>query len=138
MDGLRLRGARRRDVDGRHDRPDTCRSLSAASQSLASIFSTTGSPRVGQPAFKTILQLLRRPPRNQRESVRDYVEIMRSVGTTLEWDEQAHRDYAMQAWERGGGEASNLGMARQIGAIINSGDRTQEPSELLQHAGHPC
>ncbi|MEI1205880.1 alpha/beta hydrolase, partial [Pseudomonas aeruginosa] len=51
---------------------------------------------------------------------------MRSVGTTLEWDEQAHRDYAMQAWERGGGEASNLGMARQIGAIINSGDRTQE------------
>lgn len=94
--------------------------------SLASIFSTTGSLRVGQPAFKTILQLLRRPPRNQRESVRDYVEIMRSVGTTLEWDEQAHRDYAMQAWERGGGEASNLGMARQIGAIINSGDRTQE------------
>ncbi|MGA4816156.1 alpha/beta fold hydrolase [Pseudomonas aeruginosa] len=76
--------------------------------SLASIFSTTGSLRVGQPAFKTILQLLRRPPRNQRESVRDYVEIMRSVGTTLEWDEQAHRDYAMQAWERGGGEASNL------------------------------
>ncbi|MGV8268119.1 alpha/beta fold hydrolase, partial [Pseudomonas aeruginosa] len=50
--------------------------------SLASIFSTTGSLRVGQPAFKTILQLLRRPPRNQRESVRDYVEIMRSVGTT--------------------------------------------------------
>ncbi|HDY5567690.1 TPA: alpha/beta hydrolase, partial [Pseudomonas aeruginosa] len=94
--------------------------------SLASIFSTTGSLRVGQPAFKTILQLLRRPPRNQQESVRDYVEIMRSVGTTLEWDEQAHRDYAMQAWERGGGEASNLGMARQIGAIINSGDRTQE------------
>ncbi|KYO92735.1 hypothetical protein LT20_06008 [Pseudomonas aeruginosa] len=94
--------------------------------SLASIFSTTGSLRVGQPAFKTILQLLRRPPRNQRESVRDYVEIMRSVGTTLEWDEQVHRDYAMQAWERGGGEASNLGMARQIGAIINSGDRTQE------------
>ncbi|WP_043194509.1 alpha/beta hydrolase, partial [Pseudomonas putida] len=25
-----------------------------------------------------------------------------------------------------GGEASNLGTARQIGAIINSGDRTQE------------
>ena len=77
--------------------------------SLASIFSTTGSLRVGQPAFKTILQLLRRPPRNQRESVRDYVEIMRSVGTTLEWDEQAHRDYAMQAWERGGGKRATSG-----------------------------
>ncbi|MOA51768.1 Alpha/beta hydrolase family protein [compost metagenome] len=36
------------------------------------------------------------------------------------------RDYAIEAWERGGGEASNLGTARQIGAILNSGDRTQE------------
>ncbi|MDF6000280.1 hypothetical protein P4050_19045 [Pseudomonas aeruginosa] len=64
---------------------------------------------------------------------------MRSVGTTLEWDEQAHRDYAMQAWERGGGEASNLGMARQIGAIINSGrPNAGTPANSLQHAGHPC
>lgn len=94
--------------------------------SLTSIFSTTGSQRVGQPTFKTILQLLRRPPRNQQESVRDYVDIMRLIGTTLEWHEQALRDYAAEAWERGGGEASNLGTARQIGAIINSGDRTEE------------
>ncbi|MFD2641736.1 alpha/beta fold hydrolase [Pseudomonas japonica] len=95
-------------------------------RSLTSIFSTTGSQRVGQPTFKTILQLLRRPPRNQQESVRDYVDIMRLIGTTLEWHEQALRDYAAEAWERGGGEASNLGTARQIGAIINSGDRTAE------------
>lgn len=95
-------------------------------RTLTSIFSTTGSLRVGQPAFKAILQLLRSPPRTQQESVRNYVDLMRLVGSTLEWDEPALREYAMQAWERGGGEASNLGMARQVGAIINSGDRTEE------------
>lgn len=95
-------------------------------RTLTSIFSTTGSLRVGQPALKAILQLLRRPPRTQHESVRDYIDIMRLIGSTLECNEQALRDYAMQAWERGGGESGNLGTARQIGAIINSGDRTQE------------
>ncbi|MBC2659047.1 alpha/beta hydrolase [Pseudomonas sp. MSSRFD41] len=95
-------------------------------RTLTSIFSTTGSLRVGQPAFKAILQLLRRPPRTQQESVRNYVDLMRLVGSTLQWDEPALREYAMEAWERGDGEASNLGIARQVGAIINSGDRTQE------------
>lgn len=95
-------------------------------RTLTSIFSTTGSLRVGQPALKALCQLLRRPPRNQQESVRDYVDIMRLIGSPLECDEQALRNYATQAWERGGGEVSNLGTARQIGAIINSGDRTQE------------
>ncbi|MGA4634593.1 alpha/beta fold hydrolase [Pseudomonas solani] len=95
-------------------------------RTLTSIFSTTGSLRVGQPALKALFKLLRRPPRNQQESVRDYLDIMRVIGSTLEWGEVAMRDYATHAWERGGGEASNLGTARQIGAIINSGDRTQE------------
>ncbi|MGE8065052.1 alpha/beta fold hydrolase [Pseudomonas sp. NPDC089569] len=99
-------------------------------RTLTSIFSTTGSLRVGQPALKAILQLLRRPPRNQQESVRDYLDIMGLIGSTLEWNEQAMRDYAMEAWERGGGEASNLGTARQIGAIINSGDRTKELQQI--------
>lgn len=95
-------------------------------QTLTSIFSTTGSLRVGQPALKAILQLLRPPPRDQQESVQQYLDIMGLIGSTLEWNEQALRDYAAQAWVRGGEEASNLGTARQIGAIINSGDRTEE------------
>jgi len=95
-------------------------------QTLTSIFSTTGSLRVGQPSLKAILQLLRRSPRNQHESVQHYLDIMSLIGSTLEWNEKSLRDYAMQAWERGGGEKSILGTARQIGAIINSGDRTQE------------
>ncbi|WP_445494744.1 alpha/beta fold hydrolase [Pseudomonas sp. 8(2025)] len=95
-------------------------------ETLTSIFSTTGSLRVGQPSLRAILQTLRRPPRNQQESVRDYVDIMRLIGSRLEWNEQALRNYAREAWDRGGGEAGNLGVVRQIGAIINSGDRTQD------------
>ena len=62
-------------------------------RTLTSIFSTTGSLRVGQPAYKTILHLVRRP-RNQLESVRNYLDIMRLIGSTLEWNEKALRDYA--------------------------------------------
>lgn len=65
-------------------------------RTLTSIFSTTGSLRVGQPAYKTILHLVRRPPRNQLESVRNYLDIMRLIGSTLEWNEKALRDYALK------------------------------------------
>ena len=51
---------------------------------------------------------------------------MRLIGSTLEWNEKALRDYAPEARDRGGREASNVGTARQVGAIINSGDRTAE------------
>lgn len=95
-------------------------------KSLTSVFSTTGSLKVGQPAFKAILQLIRRPPRNQQEAVRDYVDFLRVVGSSLAWNESRHRRYAEQAWERGGGLRNNVGTGRQIGAIINSGDRTAE------------
>lgn len=95
-------------------------------KSLTSIFSTTGLLKVGQPAFKAILQLLRRPPRDQREAAQDYVDFLRVVGSSAEWSESRHRQYAEQAWERGGGLRNNVGTGRQIGAIINSGDRTAE------------
>lgn len=97
-------------------------------KSLTSIFSTTGSLKVGQPSSKAILQLIRRPPRDQREAVRDYVDLLRVVGSHQEWSESRHQQYAEQAWERGGGLRNNDGTARQIGAIINSGDRTAELS----------
>lgn len=95
-------------------------------KSLTSIFSTTGSLKVGQPAFKAIWQLIRRPPRSQQEAVRDYVDFLKVVGSSLEWSEPRHRQYAERSWERGGGLRNNVGTGRQIGAIINSGDRTAE------------
>lgn len=99
-------------------------------RTLTSVFSTTGSLRVGQPSFNAILQVLRRPPRNQNESVRDYVDIMRLIGSRLEWNEEGLRCYAAQAWERGGSELNHLGTSRQVGAIINSGDRTKELGQI--------
>lgn len=95
-------------------------------RSLTSLFSTTGSLKVGQPAFKALLQLIRRPPSNQQEAARDYVDFLRVVGSNVEWSESRHRQYAEHAWERGGGLRNNVGTGRQIGAIINSGDRTEE------------
>lgn len=95
-------------------------------RSLVSIFSTTGSLRVGQPALRAILQLMRHPAQSRDESASAYVDAMRLIGSSLEWDEEEHRTYAEHAWDRGGGVLSNLGTARQIGAIINSGDRTAE------------
>jgi pimeloyl-ACP methyl ester carboxylesterase len=95
-------------------------------KSLTSLFSTTGSLKVGQPAFKAILQLIRRPPRDRQEAARDYVDFLRVVGSSTEWSESRHRQYAEQAWKRGGGLRNNVGTGRQIGAIINSGDRTAE------------
>jgi len=99
-------------------------------KSLTSLFSTTGSLKVGQPAFKALRLLLRRPPRSQREAARDYVDLLRLVGSSLEWNEASHRQYAEQSWDRGGGLRNNVGTARQIGAIINSGDRTAELSRI--------
>ncbi|MFK3789160.1 MULTISPECIES: alpha/beta fold hydrolase [Pseudomonas] len=99
-------------------------------RTLTSIFSNTGAARVGQPALKAILQVLRRPPRNQNESVRDYVDIMSVIGSSLEWNEEGLRCYAAEAWERGGCELNHLGTSRQVGAIINSGDRTKELQQI--------
>lgn len=99
-------------------------------KSMTSIFSTTGSLKVGQPALKAIRLLIRRPPGNQQEAARDYVDLLRVVGSSLQWSESRHRQYAEHSWERGGGLRNNVGTARQIGAIINSGDRTSELSRI--------
>lgn len=95
-------------------------------KSLISVFSTTGSLKVGQPSLKAMLQLVGGEPSNQEEAAQDYVDIMRLIGSRLEWSERRHRLYAEQSWQRGGGLRNNVGTARQIGAIINSGDRTPE------------
>ncbi len=95
-------------------------------KSLISVFSTTGASKVGQPSLRAILQLVSGEPANQREAVRSYVDMLRLVGSSLEWTEARHRQYAEESWQRGGGARTNVGTARQIGAIINSGDRTPE------------
>lgn len=92
---------------------------------LTSVFSTTGHRKVGQPALSAMWLLAKSPPRDAETAVRQYQAIMAHVGSTR-WplSPQALRADALLAWARGGGPAAADGQARQIGAIINSGDRT--------------
>lgn len=95
--------------------------------SLTSIFSTTGARNVGQPASSTLSMLIKPPPRNRDDAVQRYSRMMAHIGAqTYVVSDEARRDYAADAWERGQQSRDHEGMARQIGAIIKSGDRTAE------------
>ncbi|WP_329062311.1 alpha/beta fold hydrolase [Amycolatopsis sp. NBC_01480] len=92
---------------------------------LTSIFSTTGHPRVGQPARSTILRLAKPPARTAEESAERHLSLLSHIGSkTFPPDEALERTWATGAWERSGGV--NPGVPRQISAIQASGDRTAE------------
>ncbi|MFN4329134.1 MAG: alpha/beta fold hydrolase [Limnobacter sp.] len=92
---------------------------------MTSIFSTTGSRRVGQPSLKGKLTVIRKRSREKAEAIRNYIDTSHFIaGGRFHIDDTVLADYADKAWERGGGRKSVLGVSRQIGAILNSGDRT--------------
>ena len=92
---------------------------------LTSVFSTTGHRKLGQPTLSAMWLLAKPPARDCATAVQRYLAIMAHVGSTR-WplDPQALRADATLAWARGGGVSAADGESRQIGAIINSGDRT--------------
>lgn len=95
-------------------------------QSLTSIFSTTGSRKVGQPSYSTLWRLARaKTPVNENDAVRNYKAMMTHIGDAAAEDaiNQWHQ-YARLAWQRNGGKSDAKAMFRQIGAIMKSGDRT--------------
>ncbi|WP_175850930.1 alpha/beta fold hydrolase [Burkholderia cepacia] len=95
--------------------------------SLTSIISTTGARNVGQPAMSSMLMLTAPPPRTREAAVEQYSRIMAHIGTqTYPADDAARRAYAAQAWDRGQQARDHESTTRQIGAIIKSGDRTEE------------
>jgi pimeloyl-ACP methyl ester carboxylesterase len=94
---------------------------------LTSIFSTTGHREVGQPARSTLLRLARRPARTVEESVERHLAMLRHIGSTaFPPDDDVERAWATAVWHRADGARSAAGVARQIGAIQASGDRTAE------------
>ncbi len=96
-------------------------------RSLCSIFSTTGSRLVGQPAASTIVRMLKPVPRSAQEAVSQYVAFMHHIGNADEPGAvQEWADYALRAWERAGGRVDAAGTARQIAAIQKSGDRSAQ------------
>ncbi|GAB2925396.1 alpha/beta fold hydrolase [Streptomyces heilongjiangensis] len=95
--------------------------------SLTSVFSTTGDRRVGGTAASTLLRMLAPPARTREQAVAGHLRMMRHVGPTgFALDEAQEAAAAARAWDRGGGMSAHAGVARQIGAIHASGDRTAE------------
>jgi pimeloyl-ACP methyl ester carboxylesterase len=90
--------------------------------SLTSIMSTTGERRAGMPKLRVWSVLMRRAP-SQREAFQDYfVRMFRIIGSPgFPQDEPRVRELAAATFDRAHNPA---GTARQLAAILASGDRT--------------
>jgi pimeloyl-ACP methyl ester carboxylesterase len=98
---------------------------------LTSIFSTTGSRRVGQPARSTVARLARPPARTREEAVTQHLAMLRHIGSASFPPDLAHeRAWAAGAWDRCEDPRRSRGVARQIQAIQASGDRTAELARI--------
>lgn len=96
---------------------------------LTSVMSTTGDRRVGRPAASTRIGLMRPPATDVEQFVRGYLRLMEHIAAgPYGIDRGAEEAWARQAWRRmtqTPGHVPGEGMARQIGAIDKSGDRTR-------------
>ena len=96
--------------------------------SLTSIMSTTGDRAVGQPHPEAIPALLTRPPADREGFAEFAVGAWRVIGSPgFEPDEEALRARATASFDRG---IHPEGTARQLVAILASGDRTAELQKL--------
>lgn len=97
-------------------------------RSLTSIFSTTGNPRVGQPAGSTLLRMLLGRPAYALQAAQDkYVRFMRHIGNRkVPGIETMWRNYIAQAWQRVQPQQAIDGYEHQVAAIIASGDRSAD------------
>ncbi|MGN6161921.1 MAG: alpha/beta fold hydrolase [Marmoricola sp.] len=94
--------------------------------SLTSIYSTTGSRKVGQPAQSTIRLLMGPDARSRTDAVRAHLRITRHIaGKEYPIDDAAEAAIAARGWDRAAGDLA-AGTARQIQAIQLSGDRTAQ------------
>jgi pimeloyl-ACP methyl ester carboxylesterase len=111
--GISMGGMIAQTIAARH--PDRVRSLT-------SIMSTTGARRVGRPALSTWRLIMAKPGATSAEFSDRAVRMFRHIGSVgYPFDEPFVREQAGLAWERG---PSPAGVARQLAAIIRSGDRT--------------
>jgi pimeloyl-ACP methyl ester carboxylesterase len=96
--------------------------------SLASIMSTTGERRAGMPKLRVWSLLMRRAPA-ERAAFQDYfVRMFRIIGSPgFPQDEPRVRELAGATFDRSHNPA---GTARQLAAVLASGDRTPALREL--------
>jgi pimeloyl-ACP methyl ester carboxylesterase len=95
-------------------------------RSLTSIMSNTGSLRQGYAAPSTLLRMARPPVRERNAAIERTIQTVRHIGSSgFDFDAPAARAVAEAMWDRAGGD-NPAGIARQIGAIYKSGDRTKD------------
>jgi pimeloyl-ACP methyl ester carboxylesterase len=96
--------------------------------SLASMLSTTGDRRVGTPKLRVWSVLMRRAPKDRDAYVRYFAKVFRMIGSpAYRVDEERTRELAAATYDRNHDPA---GTARQLGAIMASGSRTEALREL--------
>jgi pimeloyl-ACP methyl ester carboxylesterase len=92
--------------------------------SLTSIMATTGERRVGRPKLRVWGVLARRAPRDKDAYVEYFVRVFKLIGSKgFPSDEGRIRELAAASYERAHRPA---GTARQLAAIMASGDRTEK------------
>lgn len=91
--------------------------------SMCSIMSTTGDPQVGQPTPEAMALLMSPPPTTRDEAIEAGVRAVRAIGSPgFPFDEARERAFAARAYDR---MNYPVGTARQLVAIMASGDRTE-------------
>jgi pimeloyl-ACP methyl ester carboxylesterase len=96
--------------------------------SLASLMSTTGERRHGRPKLRLWSLFVHRAPRRRDDYVDYFVRVFRMIGSRgLPVDEPRLRELAAATYDRGHHPA---GTGRQLGAIMASGDRTEQLRRL--------
>jgi pimeloyl-ACP methyl ester carboxylesterase len=94
-------------------------------RSLVSIMSSTGARSSGWAAPSTLRIMFRPAPRDREAAIERAVATFRHIGSAgFPFDEDTIRDRSGRAFDRDPRAAS--GMMRQLGAIVKSGDRTDD------------
>lgn len=92
--------------------------------SVTSMFSTTGAPGQGRPAWSTWLKMASSTPTSEMQMVEADEAMFAHIGSHgLDQDAEWIREQAGQAWRR---DPSSAGVSRQLAAILSTGDRTAE------------
>ncbi len=94
--------------------------------SLVSVMSSTGNRRVGQPMARIVRKAMRRPGPTTEAAIEQGVELFADI-CGPEFDIDEFRELAVASFRR---SYRPSGTARQLAAIIASGDRTGRLREL--------